>query len=74
MAIPRLLKTSRGRLPAGVLMPMMAGIGASGAPSGRLIVAVISKMLSPSPTVIVIVLPLSAALNVLGLPGFSQTS
>ena len=78
VAIPRLLNWSPGRLPGrlpvGVLMPMMAGIGASGASLGRLMVAVMVKVLVPSPTVILIVLPSRVALNVLGLPGFAPAT
>jgi hypothetical protein len=74
VAIPRELKTSAGRLPVGVLMPMIAGIGPLDAPAGRLMAAVIVKELPPSPTVMLSVLPERLASNVLGFPGFAPAS
>src|SRR5690606_22134054 len=74
VAIPRLLNTLLGKLPVGVLMPMITGIGPVGAPSGRLTVAVITNDWLPSWTVIDRVPPAKLASTTDGFPGFSPTS
>src|SRR5262245_11378574 len=74
VATPRLLKMLAGKLPVGVLMPMIAGIGPLAAFAGRPMLAVIVKDVAPSLTLMRIVSPSSEASTVDGLGGFTPMS